>query len=152
MSTTGKSREQVTEQVASLGLTEESLFFRHTRPEFLEPLEEPGTYRISANADPSEAVIDVYAGAHTTLALHLGPGLAFAESPESEWRERAHLCRTAAPGRARPGRTGVPRRVRHHRAGLVLHAAGRWSPGAAGWGPMKIRHILAAGSSSLVVE
>jgi hypothetical protein len=92
MSTTGKSREQVTEQVASLGLTEESLFFRHTRPEFLEPLEEPGTYRISANADPSEAVIDVYAGAHTTLALHLGPGLAFAESPESEWRESGRTC------------------------------------------------------------
>ena len=87
MSKAGESRDPVAEQLASFGLRPESRLYRHTRPEFLEPLDEPGTYRISANADPSEAVVDVYAGGHTTLAVHMGPGLAFAEAADNEWRE-----------------------------------------------------------------
>ena len=92
MSKAGESPGPVAEQVAALGLSPESRFYRHTRPEHLEPLDEPGTYRISANPDPSEAVVDVYAGGHTTLAVHMGPGLAFAEAPENEWRESGRAC------------------------------------------------------------
>jgi len=78
-------------------LTGETRFYRYTLPEFLEPLEEPGTYRISANADPSEAVVDLYAGGHTCLAARVGSGLAFAESADNDWME--------------PGRTGVEIRL-----------------------------------------
>ena len=92
MAKAGESRDPVGEQLASLGLRPESRLYRHTRPEFLEPLDEPGTYRISANPDPSEAVVDVYAGGHTTLAVHLGPGLAFAEAADNEWRESGRAC------------------------------------------------------------
>ena len=88
----GESPDRVMEQVATLGLTPESRFYRHTRSEFLEPLDEPGRYRISASADPSEAVEDVYAGGHTVLATHLGPGLAFAKVPESQWQESGRTC------------------------------------------------------------
>jgi hypothetical protein len=79
------------------GFTGETRFYRYTLPEFLEPLEEPGTYRISANADPSEAVVNVYAGGHISLAAQVGSGLAFAESADNDWME--------------PGRTGVEIRL-----------------------------------------
>ena len=56
-------------------LTGETRFYRYTLPEFLEPLEEPGTYRSSANADPAEAVVYRDAVGHTGRAARGGAGL-----------------------------------------------------------------------------
>ena len=67
-------------------LTGESLLYRETLPEFLAPTGEPGVFRLTANDDPSEAVIDVYAQGHVGLAQECGPGLAFAEPSENQWR------------------------------------------------------------------
>jgi hypothetical protein len=68
------------------GLTLESRFYRYTMPEHLESGDAAGSHRLSANTEPSEAVIDVYAQGHLILAEHMGPGLAFAESVDNEWR------------------------------------------------------------------
>ena len=85
------ARAKVSELMESHGFTGETCFYRYTLPEFLEPLQEPGTYLISANTDPSEAVVDLYAGGHIGLAAQVGAGLAFAESA-NDWEE---------PGRTR---------------------------------------------------
>lgn len=84
--------ELLAELMASNDLTAESRFYRHTLAEFLEPAGEAGLHHISANDDPSEAVVDVYRGGHISLAVRLGPGLAFAESAESEWQGSDRVC------------------------------------------------------------
>ena len=52
----------------SNGFTASTMFYRETLTEYLTPVD-GGAYRISANEDPSEAVIDVYSHGHMTLAL-----------------------------------------------------------------------------------
>ena len=69
------------------GLTEESVLFRETRAEFLVETEDPDVLLISANHDPSEAVVDEYGGGYVTPAAQLGPGLAFTTERENQWRE-----------------------------------------------------------------
>ena len=66
--------------------TGESVLYRATLAEFLTPSGDTGVFRISANDDPSEAVVDVYAQGHVVLAQQVGPGLAFTESSDHEWR------------------------------------------------------------------
>ena len=87
MTAGGDAEAKIRELMESHGFTGETRFYRYTLPEFLKALEEPGTYRISANTDPSEAVVDVYAGGHICLAAQVGPGLAFAESTDdaNDW-------------------------------------------------------------------
>ena len=87
MSPGSDAKATIGEVMETNGFTGESRFYRYTLPEFLEPLQESGTFRISANPDPSEAVIDVYRGGHIGLAAQIGSGLAFAESAENDWEE-----------------------------------------------------------------
>ena len=68
------------------GLTLESRFYRYTMQEHLESGDAAGSHRLSANTEPSEAVIDVYAQGHMTLAEQVGQGLAFSETVDNEWR------------------------------------------------------------------
>ena len=68
------------------GFSGESRFYRSTLPEFLSATDKPDIYLITANDDPSEAVVDVYSQGHICLAQQVGPGLAFAESQDNEWR------------------------------------------------------------------
>ena len=67
------------------GFDRETRFYRSTRPGHLTPDEESGETMITANPDPSEAVLDIYRQGHVTLAQHMGPGLAFAGSIDNEW-------------------------------------------------------------------
>jgi hypothetical protein len=85
-------KKLLAELMASNDLNAESRFYRHTLPEFLEPAGEGGLHRLSANDDPSEAVVDVYGGGHISLAMRVGPGLAFAETAESEWQDSDRVC------------------------------------------------------------
>ena len=62
-----------------------SKLYRATLAEFLQPTDDVTRYRISANDDPSEAVVDVYDQGHMALAVHMGPGLAFSERTDSQW-------------------------------------------------------------------
>ena len=66
-------------------LTPETLLYRHTLPEFLGPKDDSGFCALSANPTPSEAVHDVYGGGHMALAEHVGPGLAWTATVDSEW-------------------------------------------------------------------
>ena len=60
--------EKLAELMRSSSFSGESRFYRQTLPEFLTPTDEAGVFRVSANDDPSEAVIDIYAGHHVCLA------------------------------------------------------------------------------------
>lgn len=83
---------KITEFLRSNQLTADTRLFRYSNPKFLVPTAEPGVVEISANADPSEAVVDVYSGGNITLALHVGAGLAFAESADNSWRADGRRC------------------------------------------------------------
>ena len=73
-------------------LTAETRLYRYSLSEFVRATGEPGIAEITANEDPSEAVSDVYGQGHTTLAVHVGAGLAFAETPDNDWRSDGRRC------------------------------------------------------------
>ena len=73
-------------------LTGETRLYRYSLPEFLEPTDDPAIFEISANDDPSEAVVNVYDQGHTGLAVHIGAGLSFAESADNEWCSAERTC------------------------------------------------------------
>ena len=81
-------RAQVESYLQSAGLTEDKVLYRASLPEFIQS-NEAGESIISANADPSEAVVNVYEQGHVHLARDVGPGLAFVETQENEWNEDA---------------------------------------------------------------
>ena len=72
------------------GLSRDSLLYRETLEAFLEPDDE-GHETVTANADPSEAVVNVYEGGHVALAAQIGPGLAFTERRDNQWREAGRV-------------------------------------------------------------
>ncbi len=79
------------ELLSSRGLGRDSLLFRESLPDFLET-DEAGVETLSANPDPSEAVVDVYEGGHVALAAHVGPGLAFSEQRDNQWRDEGRVA------------------------------------------------------------
>ncbi len=83
--TSSKTAAALAQLLRSNGFTSASRFYRATLPEFLEPTDEPGYFRISANAEPSESVTNVYSHDHLCLAEQVGPGLAFSQSREMQW-------------------------------------------------------------------
>lgn len=80
-----QSDDRLAETLEGHGLERETVLYRETLEEFLDLDEPSGEWSISANPDPSEAVVDVYGGGHVTLATQVGPGLAFTTHRESEW-------------------------------------------------------------------
>ena len=80
-------KRELQELMEAHGLTEDTVLYRETLEEFLSDTSYPGMHSISANDDPTEAVIDVYGGRHVSLAAQIGQGLGFAESIENQWRE-----------------------------------------------------------------
>ena len=80
------------ELMRSNDLTAETRLYRYSLPEFVRPTNEPGIAEITANDDPSEAVVDVYGQGHTTLAVHMGAGIAFSESADNDWRSDSRRC------------------------------------------------------------
>ena len=66
--------------------TDQTRLYRTTLPEFLAATDAPEVFNLSANEQPSEAVIDIYSGGHICIAEQVGAGLAFVESAENEWR------------------------------------------------------------------
>lgn len=80
------------EWMRSNDLTAETRLYRYSLPEFVRATDDPGIAEITANEDPSEAVSDVYGQGHTTLAVHVGAGLAFAETLNNDWRSDERRC------------------------------------------------------------
>jgi len=83
------------------GLAGERRLYREAVRESLTPTDVAGVYRLSANATPSEAVIDVYGQGYVVQAEHVGPGLAFAESATPDWQETMEM-RTLRAARDKP--------------------------------------------------
>jgi hypothetical protein len=77
--------DRLAETLEAHGLQRATVLYRETLEEFLSYDDASGEWSISANPDPSEAVIDVYAGGHVALAAQIGPGLAFTTRRGSEW-------------------------------------------------------------------
>jgi len=92
MSESSGTQSAIEELMKSNGFSGESRFYRYTLPEFLTKDEGAGVYRLSADPDPAEAVVDVYSQGHVSLAEHMGPGLAFAESADNAWRSAERTC------------------------------------------------------------
>ena len=86
MSTPDQTIEAVAAFLQKHGLSRDTQLYRCTLPEFLTRRDD-ATVWLSANDDPSEAVTDVYGGGHIGTACQIGPGLAFAELAENQWRD-----------------------------------------------------------------
>ena len=65
-------------------LTEDSILFRYTYPEFLEHVE-GNRYKLSANENATEMVEDLYGSGHLKMAKYIGKGLTFLSQKESEF-------------------------------------------------------------------
>lgn len=78
--------EKLSKVLSDNGLRPDTILYRETLSDFLEETPEAGVFLLTANDDPSEAVVDVYGGGHVSLAAQIGPGLAFAESRDNQWR------------------------------------------------------------------
>ena len=77
--------EKLQEVLKESGFSADTLLFRETLGDFLSQDPETGAWTITANPDPSEAVVNVYEGGATSLASQIGPGLAFTTSSDSQW-------------------------------------------------------------------
>jgi hypothetical protein len=87
----GTTQAAVDRLLREHGLGDDTLLYREAVRATLTPTGTPGFYRLSANATPSESVVDVYGQGHLTQAEHVGPGLAFAESSAPNWQETMEL-------------------------------------------------------------
>ena len=90
------------------GLAGDTRLYREAVRESLTPTNTPGVYLLLANANPSEAVVDVYGQGYLVQAEQVGPGLAFAESALLEWQETMEM-RALKAGRSRLGAPPVHR-------------------------------------------
>jgi hypothetical protein len=91
MSHESEGERVLSETLEAHGFDRETVLYRETLEEFLHLDESTGEWSISANPDPSEAVIDIYGGGYGVLAQHMGPGLAFALQPGSQWQEEGRI-------------------------------------------------------------
>ena len=88
------------------GLTGDSRLFREAERSSLSATDTPGSYRLAANASPSESVIDVYGPGYLVQAEQVGPGLAFAQSASPNWQETMEMRTLRAAGNARQTESG----------------------------------------------
>jgi hypothetical protein len=66
------------------------MLYRESLETFVER-DDAGHETVTANADPSEAVVNVYEGGHVALAAQIGAGLAFTERRDNQWREEGRV-------------------------------------------------------------
>lgn len=89
-------RDETTQKALDQLLEEHRLFaetplYREAMRDALTPTGTPGVYRLHANANPSESVVDVYGQGYVVQAEQVGPGLAFAESDQPNWQETMEM-------------------------------------------------------------
>ena len=90
------------------GFAAETRLYREAVRDSLTPSDTPGAYRLPANANPSEAVVDVYGHGYLVQADQVGPGLAFAESALPDWQETMEM-RALKAGRDKLGASPLDR-------------------------------------------
>jgi hypothetical protein len=99
----GTTQAAVDRLLREHGLGDDTLLYREAVRATLTPTGTPGCFRLSANATPSESVVDVYGQGHLTQAEQVGPGLAFAESSAPNWQETMELRALKGRGNAPSG-------------------------------------------------
>src|SRR5688572_12746565 len=77
--------------MAENGLTNDTRLYRETLRKSLERTGTPGIFALAANDKPTESVSDVYGQGYTVQAEHVGPGLAFAETPRPDWQDTMEM-------------------------------------------------------------
>lgn len=77
--------------LAEYGFTPDTRLYREALRETLTATESPGIYRLAANPNPGEAVVDVYGEGHLVQADQVGPGLAFVETTRPDWQETMEM-------------------------------------------------------------
>lgn len=87
----GATQAVLDKLLAEHGLAGDTRLYREAERDSLTPADTAGAYRIRANLNPSESVIDVYGQGHLVQAEQVGPGLAFAESAAPNWQETMEL-------------------------------------------------------------
>jgi hypothetical protein len=86
MSTPDETAAAMTAYLQEHGLGRDTQLYRCTLAEFLQTRDD-GTVWLTANDDPSEAVVNVYEGGHVEVAGQIGPGIAFAELADNQWSD-----------------------------------------------------------------
>ena len=81
---------KIEEVLRDHGLSRDSVLYRESLETFVGQ-DDAGHETITANADPSEAVVNVYEGGHVALAAHIGAGLAFTERRDNQWRSEGRV-------------------------------------------------------------
>ena len=81
---------KVEEVLRDHGLSRDSILYRESLETFVER-DDAGFETVTANGDPSEALVNVYEGGHVALAAQIGAGLAFTERRENQWREEGRV-------------------------------------------------------------
>lgn len=97
----GATQAALDKLLEEYGLAADTRLYRETVRDSLTPTDTPGVYRLPANANPSEAVVDVYGQGYLVQAEQVGPGLAFAESASPGWQETMEM-RAVRAGRNKP--------------------------------------------------
>lgn len=85
------TRATLDDFMADAGFSNETRLYRSTLPEFLDQSGEEGVRLISANEDPTEAVVNIYEGGFVSLASQIGRGLAWVRSPDNEWSQEGRV-------------------------------------------------------------
>jgi hypothetical protein len=85
------TQARVARILEEFGLTGDTRLYREATRSSLTSTDTPGIYSLTANAFPSESVIDVYGPGYVVQADRVGPGLAFAESATPNWQETMEL-------------------------------------------------------------
>jgi hypothetical protein len=94
----GKTNPVLEKLLEEHGLGSNTRLYREATPDALTPTATPGVFRLRANTNPSESVVDVYGQGYLVQADQVGAGLAFAESPSPNWQETMEM-RTMKAGR-----------------------------------------------------
>jgi len=88
---TAESQAVLSQLLNEHGLAWDTLLYREVERAGLAATAAPDVYRLAANPQPSESVVDVYGPGYVVQAEQLGPGLAFAESATRNWQDTVEL-------------------------------------------------------------
>lgn len=83
--------ERLQQLMKEKGLTEETIFYRYTYPEFLKSIGE-NRFMLSANDQATELVVDIYESGLREMAHNFGPGLTCLLQQEASFELPEKVC------------------------------------------------------------
>lgn len=83
--------EKLQQLMKDNGLTEESIFYRYTFPEFLKSID-GNRFKLSANDQATEIVVDVYQSGLREMAHNFGKGLTFLSERDESFELPDKIC------------------------------------------------------------